>query len=72
MKINFLTLPLPEHIPAATGQTKEKYIQPRRKAHLDFEYRLLSNLQIEEKQNNRKNIVIQVVCRVRFQTMVQK
>lgn len=30
MKIYFLTLTLPVYIPAATGQTREKYIQAKR------------------------------------------
>lgn len=58
MEISFLTLPSPEYILAAAGQTRRKYFQPRRKANLNFEYRFLSNLQIEEKQTKRKSIVI--------------
>lgn len=49
MKINFLILPLPEYIPTATGQTREKYIQPQRKSHLDFEDRLPSVIHRQKK-----------------------
>lgn len=57
MKLNFLILPFPEYILAATGQTREKYIQPRRKVHLDFENSSYLQFTDRRKTNNRKNTV---------------